>query len=267
MARQITSQSSVVTLSSGSRSAGRRLRIALLAAFAILSCISYSRAESLASKNKKGNRLYAEGNYEEAEKAYLEAEAKDPDRPEILYNLGNALIKQNKLEEGIGALRRSRSKEDQKTEENSWFNTGNAFFLMGNFKNSSEAYIQALKLNPADKDAKHNLELALKKLEQKEQQQSQKGRNGSDSKNSAQDQTKPEKKNEQHNKKDQMSSTSGNEQKDTQPSQNGSAARPRDSLSKEQALQILDAVQDQELSEHRRLFKRRAGQESSRKDW
>jgi hypothetical protein len=37
---------------------------------------------------------------------------------------------------------------------------------MGRFKESAEAYIQALKLKPTDGDAKHNLELALKKLKQ-----------------------------------------------------------------------------------------------------
>ena len=95
---------------------------------------------------------------------------KNPGKPEVLYNLGNSLIKQKKYDQGIQSLRQSANKGDKAIRENSWYNTGNALFETGRFKDSAEAFVQALKLDPSDNDAKHNLELALLKL--KEQQQS-----------------------------------------------------------------------------------------------
>jgi len=130
----------------------------------------FCMAESIASKNNKGNRLFEKGRYEDAEKAYLSAQGKDPGKPEVLYNLGNSLIKQKKYREGEQALGQAIQKGDKGIKAKSWYNTGNALFSMGNYKDSADAFVQALKLNPSDKDAKHNLELALMKLKQQEQQ-------------------------------------------------------------------------------------------------
>ncbi len=100
----------------------------------------------------------------------MDAQVKNPGKPEVLYNLGNSLIKQKKYSQGVQSLRQSANKGDKAIRENSWYNTGNALFEAGHFKDSAEAFVQSLKLDPSDKDAKHNLELALLKL--KEQQQS-----------------------------------------------------------------------------------------------
>jgi Ca-activated chloride channel family protein len=214
--------------------------------FLILTALSNLEAESLASKNREGNRLFAQGKYEDAERAYLDAQVNSPGRPEILYNLGNSLIKQNKCEQGIQALRQSMSKGNDAIKESSWFNTGNALFLMGNYRDSAQAFIQALRLNPADMDAKHNLELALKKVK-------------------AQEQKSPD--------KNQKQGDTG--KKNTNPSKSGKndQIRPDDresnssAISKEQAMQILQAVQSQELEEQRKLLESRTNQRSSGKDW
>ena len=128
-------------------------------------------ADSPASKNKEGNRLFAQGKYQDAEKAYLEAQASMPGRPELSYNLGNSLIKQQKFDQALQALHQAVSKGDKSLQVKGWYNVGNALFDMGNFQNSAQAYIQALRLNPADRDAKHNLELALRKMQQQNQEQ------------------------------------------------------------------------------------------------
>ncbi len=232
----------------------------------ILAAVSNSEAESPASKNKEGNRFFSQGKYSEAEKAYLDAQVKSPGIPEILYNLGNSLIKQEKYDQGIQALDQSRGKSDKELEENSWFNAGNASFLMGDYKGSAEAFIKALKLDPADRDAKHNLEMALLKQKEQEQQKS----------NAGQNQNNPQDKSQSNNGKDNQSSSGDEDQKDsgTQSKPNDfskpntdQAARPEGSISEEQALRILDAVQDRELEEQRKLLKRRAGRKLKEKDW
>ena len=59
-------------------------------------------------------------------------------------------------------------------------NLGNALFNDKKYDDAVKAYTRALKSVPQDGDAKHNLELALRALEQKQQQQKQQQRNKPD---------------------------------------------------------------------------------------
>jgi tetratricopeptide (TPR) repeat protein len=238
----------------------------LLGVVMLLLAASNAEAQSPASRNKEGNRLFAQGRYEDAEKAYLDAQVKDPGKPEVLYNLGNSLIKQKKYDQGVQSLRQSIDKGDKGTKEKSWYNTGNALFSMGDFKNSTDAFIQALKLDPADGDAKHNLELALAQLKQQQSKSNQKKQNPG---NSNPDQS-PSGKNggqQQPVQKDQSQSGSRKEQ-NTPPKPKMSQEIQREgSISKEQATQILDAIQNQELEQQRKLIENRARRRADEKDW
>jgi tetratricopeptide (TPR) repeat protein len=228
-----------------------------------------ARAESLASKNKEGNRLFAQGKYKDAEKAYLDAQVKNPGKPEVLYNLGNSLIKQKKYTQGIQSLRQSIDKGDKGTQKNSWYNAGNALYSMGNYKESAEAFIQALKLDSMDSEAKHNLELALLKLKQQQQKQSDKNQSKQNSGKSDQNQSSSNKdggrqKNQQN---EQTQAADKNNQNQQQRLQTPQEARKEGSVSKEQAAQILDAVQNQELEQQRKLLEGRARRKTNEKDW
>jgi Ca-activated chloride channel family protein len=228
----------------------------LLSVLVLLAGASASMADSLASENRKGNGLFAQGKYQDAEKAYLNAEVNHPGRPEILYNLGNSLIKQKKYDKGIKTLRQSIDRGAKDIKENSWYNAGNAYFLMGDYKDSSDAFIQALKLNPADRDAKHNLELALMKL--KQQQQPKPDQNNRDSQNPKRDRRLTDKQN-QGNAGNQDQSGTGRQ----------SAREPRNggTITKEQALQILDALKNQEVQDQRMISQHRTSQQPKTRDW
>jgi Ca-activated chloride channel family protein len=225
-------------------------------------------AESLTEKNREGNQLFTEGKYEEAEKAYLEAQVKNPGRPEILYNLGNSLVKQAKYDKGIQALSQSAGKGDKRIKTDSLYNSGNALYSKGDFRGSAEAFIEALKLDPDDKDAKHNLELALEKLKQQEQKQQDSSR---DRKNSGdQDEQKPGKSKENQ---PQPESRNG-ENPDTQKNQKapakmqpGTPSQREGSITREQAQKILDAVRNQELEQQRKLMEARSRPKTNKRDW
>jgi len=232
-----------------------RLFQTLLFVLVLLADASALMADSLASENRKGNSLFAQGKYQDAEKVYLDAEVDHPDRPEILYNLGNSLIKQKKYDKGIEALHQSIDKGKNQTKENSWYNAGNAYFLMGDYKDSSNAFIQALRLDPADKDAKHNLELALMKL--KQQQQSKPDQNSRNSQSPKQDQRLTDKQNQ---------GNTGNQDR------NGGGQPPHETrregtITKDQALQILDAMKNQEVQDQHMLFEHRTSQQPRTRDW
>jgi Ca-activated chloride channel homolog len=232
----------------------------------VLTSSTFAYAASVGSENKKGNQLFADGKYEEAEKAYLNAEVKSPGRPEVLYNLGNTLIKQQKYDRALQSLQKSTEKGDKGLQEYSWYNSGNAYFESGQYEDAVKAYTKALRINPTDADAKHNLELALKKME--EQKQSSPSNNQQDNKQQ-QDQSKQnqEKKSQQQAADQQQQQNKSEDQNKAASPQSTSAEQKEGLLSKERALQILDALQSQELAEQQKLLERRARQKTNQRDW
>jgi Ca-activated chloride channel homolog len=233
------------------------------------------RAESAASMNRRANQLFEQKKYAEAEQQYIHAQVDLPGRPELLYNLGNSLIKQRKYPQALQSLRQAIDKTaDRPLRQKGWFNAGNALFEMGDYRNSIQAYTESLKIDPADQDAKHNLELAWRKLQ--DQQQRLAGTSGN-------------KENDQNSGGSKGQSQSGGEnQGKTGPAQNGSrelqqqgqqqetptpdmraadADRQEGGFTKERALQILDALQNQELIQQRRLLDGQARRKTTGKDW
>lgn len=242
--------------------------IAVAAAAFVWAGVSTARADSVASKNKDGNRLFGQGKYQEAEKAYLDAEVQSPGRAELLYNLGNTLIKQKKYEQALQSLRHAVSKGDEGLQESSWFNTGNALFEMGNFRDSAQAYIQALRRNPADKDAKYNLEMALQKMKQQKKMgagEDQKD-NSQQSQESKENQQSARNESQQQDRQKQSSPQQQDQNKPANP-QATQAEQRDESLSKERALQILDALKNQEVAEQRKLLERKARRRPNARDW
>jgi Ca-activated chloride channel homolog len=232
--------------------------------------LSVSLAESPASKNRKGNQFFIQGRYADAEKEYLDAQVNNPGNSTILYNLGNSLIKQKKYDQAIQALNQAIAKGDTTAKENSWYNAGNALFDMGKFKDSAGAFIQALKLNPADKDAKHNLELALMKLkEQKQEQDSKKNSDSGKQDKAGQNQNPSGNKDRQEpqNQKRENGGQDRKEQNEAAKQDMAQAPRREGTVGKDRALQILDAVQNQEMEEQRKLLEQRARQQAGGKDW
>jgi Ca-activated chloride channel family protein len=244
------------------------LRIYIAASFLAIGCAG-AYADSVAAGNKEGNRLFQQGKFLESEKAYLDAQLEAPGKPELLYNLGNALAKQKKYEPAIQSLRQATGKADHGLQASSWYNLGNALYESGNLPDAAQAFVQSLRANPSDRDAKRNLELALRRL--KEQKQ---GAAGKDSKNDQQKkeegkQDSPTQNGGQQDKKDEQKPGSrGRQDKDQQQQpQNSATERGEGTISKERALQILDAMKNQELAEQRKLMERKARRKTAGKDW
>jgi Ca-activated chloride channel family protein len=248
----------------------RRLQPAFfILATVILVHLPAAKAESPASKNREGNRLFAEGKYEEAEKAYLEAQVDSPGKPEILYNLGNSFIKQGKYPQGIQSLQQSADKGNKQIKTDSLYNTGNALYSMGDYKGSAEAFIEALKLNPGDRDAKHNLELALRKLKELQQKQKQDANREQKKQSDQKDTESKENKGEQTQPNRQEQKSSGTENDEENPAKmKPEPAVSRDgSITREQAQQILDAVRNQEIDQQRKLIESRSRSRGNERDW
>ncbi len=122
---------------------------------------------------REGNRLYREGRYGEAHERYLEALRAAPDSPLIRFNDANALYQSDEFQRAVDAYRGAIEAADPVLEAQAWYNLGNALYRQQEVEGALEAYKQALRRNPADTDAKHNLEVALEQLQQQEQEQQQ----------------------------------------------------------------------------------------------
>jgi Ca-activated chloride channel family protein len=240
----------------------------------LLSCFllpvsGFCFSESTPSRNRAGNKLFEQGKYAEAGKAYLEAQVQDPGRPELSYNLGNTLIKQKQYKDAMKWLAQAMQKADRGLQQQAWYNAGNALYEMGSFQDAIQSYIQALRLNPGDRDAKHNLELAWRKLDQQKQNQSKdKEQNQGDNKPDNQNQQgagnqpkpKPDQEKGQGDQEKQDRNQPANPQSTQADQQNGN-------FSKERALQILDALQNQELADQKKLLERAVRRKATGKDW
>ena len=234
----------------------------------LLTCTALSGlglyAQSVAGLNREGNRLFAAGKYADAEKAYVDAQARTPGKPELLYNHGNTLIKEKKYEPAVQQLRQAVSKGDRGIQASAWYNSGNALFETAKYQDAVQAYIQALRINPADLDAKHNLELALKKTQEQQKQQGE----GNGQQNRQQDRQQPSPQDKKQNQANQQPSPSDTQERNKPANpQSTQADRREGSFSKEQALQILDALQNQELVDQKKRLERAQRRKAAGKDW
>lgn len=116
--------------------------------------------------------LYETGRFEAAEKLYAKKDMDNPKDIRYRYNRGCASYQQEAYKGAMAAfasvLKRTKDKEIR---FKAAFNAGNAAFKSGDFRSAKHYYTQALRLHPEEVKAKHNLELALRKLAQQKQAQ------------------------------------------------------------------------------------------------
>ncbi len=127
--------------------------------------------------NNKGNQAFDQQDYARALKAYKTAQVEGPDRAEPYYNAANAYYRQSDYQQARLQAQAARRHADDDLAQQNFYNMGNAYFNSQQFKQAAEAYKQALRLNPADRDAKYNLELALQQLQNRQDQQQQNQQN------------------------------------------------------------------------------------------
>lgn len=150
-------------------------------ALVVLSGVSW--ADSARSLVARGNRAYQQRQFEEALEAYERAARIRPATPEVWFNLGNALYQRGDYPAAMDAYEQAAVRSrDKAFEARSKFNEGNASLRQAmrdgqanpalaieGMRGSVRLYQDALKLDPALTDARHNIEVArrlIKKLEE-----------------------------------------------------------------------------------------------------
>ena len=149
-------------------SAHRLLAVAALLVVCLMAC-----GPTPAQVNNSGHEPYLSGDYAKALESYRDALERSPDSGEPHYNSGNALYRTEEYEDALQSYDQSLSHAWGELRARGFFNRGNAAFQQQNYPEAVEAYEEVLRMNPDNRDAKHNLELALSRMSPTPQQDEQ----------------------------------------------------------------------------------------------
>ena len=223
---------------------------------------------------EKGNKLYEDGNYGEAEMTYREGQAQGADAFISGFNLGDALFKQERYEEAAAAFQSLPNLTDDKEKKASAFhNLGNSFLKAQKFQESVDAYKQSLRNNPKDLETKYNLAYAKRMLQeqQEQEQQNQDNQENQDKQDQKQDQQQQQDQNKEEKKDDEQKQDQQQQQDQKQEEQKQEQQQPQENkISKEDAERMLDALNQEEKDIRDRLEQqkvRKGVKGTIEKDW
>jgi len=179
---------------------------------------------------RKGNHEYNDKKYGESEVNYRKALEKKSDSRKAEYNLSNSLYKQEKFEAAATKYNGlTQQEKDRNALSRYYYNLGNSLIKANKLNESIEAYKNALRNNPSDEDAKHNLQYAMRMKNRQQQQQDNKD------KQDKQDQK------DQKDQQNQQEQQNQQQQRDQQQAQ-----QQKGQISKEDAERLLDALENDE---------------------
>jgi Ca-activated chloride channel family protein len=278
-------------------SAGRRVTavglVLLLGTLAVSSSAWAGVRPPGAAEAEQGRSLYLAGNYEDALALFQEALVLAPEDPKISLAIGETLFKLERYEEAKAEFERAlHQSEDQNLKAEALYNSGTADLAAGDPQQAASQLLESLKMVPDSPDALHNLEVALLRQQQQQQQQQQQENQEEQDKEKKEEEQKDQqdqqdqKDQEQQDKQDQQQQQDQQEQQDPQEQdpqeqdqqeqqeqdqqqQQEQESQPQDQeLTKEQAMQILKALDRDEEELKRSVQKRlKGGRPKSGKRW
>ena len=180
---------------------------------------------------RSGNKLYNDSLFIKAEVDYRKALELNPKSTDAMFNLGNALLMQQKAQEAMEQFQSvSKIEKDKEKLAQIFHNMGVILQHAKQLPQCIEAYKESLRNNPKDDETRYNLALAQKQL--KDQQQNQQNQD-------QQQQQQEQKEDKQDQNKDQQEQ---NQDQQQQPQQQ----QNKNEMSKENAQQLLNAVMQDE---------------------
>ncbi|MCD7940555.1 MAG: tetratricopeptide repeat protein [Bacteroides intestinalis] len=225
----------------------------------LLTAISVSAQKAERDYIHKGNRAYKDSTYVNAEVNYRKAIDVNPKSAISMYNLGNTLMQQNKLQEAMEQfVAATKMEKDKGNLAQIYHNMGVIFHSGKDYAKAVEAYKESLRNNPKDNETRYNLALAQKMLKDQEQNQQNQDQN------QGQNQDKKEQEKEQDkDKQDQNQQDQQNQDQQQQPPQ------PQENqMSKENAEQLLKSVMQDEKDVQDKVKKQQVIQGGRlEKDW
>ena len=198
---------------------------------------------------RQGNRAFKSQKWAVAETQYRKAISKNQKNPQAIYNLGCALMAQQKDSMAIQQFTNAAQLETNRLRRAaSYHNMGVIMQNHREYAQAIEYYKMALRCNPQDNETRYNLALC-KKLLKNNPQNKDKNNKDKNKKDQNKDKNKDNKdKNDDKNKNDKNKNKNNkNNQNQNQPNQ--------DKMSRENAEQLLNAAVQQEQATKRKLQK------------
>jgi len=202
---------------------------------------------------RQGNREYGKESFSESEISYRKAIDGNKKSPDAIFNIGDALYKQNKFEDaGKQFIENVNMNDDKDKKSAGLYNLGNSLLKANKVEESIAAYKNSLKLNPDSKEAKYNLAYAQDLLKQQQEQKEQQ-------------QDKDDQKKEQDKKDQNKDQQKDQNDKDDQNKQQ----QPQEGISKDDAQRLLNALANDEknVQEKVKLAKASKAKVKTLKNW
>ena len=224
---------------------------------------------------EQGRGDYARGSHQQALEAFERAATARPQDPSVRFNVADGLYKNGRYDEAATLFKALGADAAQPLAGAARYNLGNSLFQKQDYKGAIQAYREALHAQPGDADTRRNLELALRKLKQQEEQKQRDQEQQKD--DQKQDQDKQNQKQDQQGQdqkdpKDQKGEPKPNQQKQSQRPQTPEEKadqrfRQEAGMPKERAMQLLDALQQNEKAEQQKALALKRAQRKKGKDW
>jgi len=143
-----------------------RKNLAILLLF-VSPCL-FSQSKAVEKTIQTGNEYYKQQQFAKASEEYAKAIEADPSGKTAKFNQANALYKQDKKVEAAELFAEvAKSATDKEIRSKAYYNKGVILSQQKNLEESIEAYKNALRNNPEDKEARENLQKALLELKKK----------------------------------------------------------------------------------------------------
>jgi len=199
--------------------------------FFISICLVDASAQADRQFIRSGNKLYRMQEYSKAEAEYRKSVAVNPDNSQALYNLGCALMMQQKDSAAVEEYQKAARVEKSPMRKAKIFhNIGVICQNRKMFGEAISAYKESLRNNPNDNETRYNLALC-KRQQKKQNNKPQQNKNKDDKQNKNNKEKQQKQKNQQQHK---------NQQKQEQ-------------MSKDNAEQLLNAAMQAEKETKKRM--------------
>ena len=204
---------------------------------------------------RQGNRAFKTQKWAAAETQYRKAISKNQKNPQAIYNLGCALLMQQKDSLAMVQFGNAAQLEPNHFRRSkSYHNMGVVMQNHREYAQAIEYYKMALRCNPQDNETRYNLALCKKLLKNNPQNQNNKDKNNKDKNKDKNNKDKNKDKNkDDQNKNDQNKNNKDknkNKNKNKNPNQQN-----QDKMSRDNAEQLLNAAIQQEQATKRKLQK------------
>ena len=232
-------------------------------------------------ETETGRADYSKGSHPQALSAFERASTARPQDPAVRFNVADGLYKNGRYDEAAALFKALGADARAPLAGAARYNLGNSLFQKQDYKGAIQAYRDALRALPGDADTRRNLELSLRRLKEQEEKQKRDQERQKDDKDQKDQKPPQDQKQQSQDQKNQgQPNPKGDSKPSPNPQQGQKSPRPQTpeekadqrfreeaGMPKERAMQLLDALQQNEKAEQQKALAAKRAQRRKGKDW